>query len=240
MIKNISFIIPFFNEKKRILSCLNQIKKFLRNKIISEFIFVDDGSNDGTNLIIKKFIKKYKKQKNIKIIKYRYNKGKGYALKRGVLKAKYKWILTTDIDMSVPLNQILIWNKNKYIKKNFHIYFGSREHKKSIIKAKLYRKLLGLLFKIIIRIFLKIRIKDTQCGYKLYEKSVGVKIFKKLKMFKFEHDLEIILNAQKFNYSIIELPITWTHKKNSKLNIFIDPFKMLLGIIFLRFSWKNL
>ena len=87
---------------------------------------------------------------------------------------------------------------------------------------------------------MKIRIKDTQCGYKLYEKSVGVKIFKKLKMFKFEHDLKIILNAQKFNYSIIELPITWTHKKNSKLNIFIDPFKMLLGIIFLRFSWKNL
>ena len=235
MIKSISFIIPFFNEKKRILQCLNEVKKFKSQTIRTEFIFVNDGSNDGTDLIIKKF-----KNKNIKIISYKKNMGKGFALKIGVLNAKYDWIITTDIDMSVPLKQIFIWIKKKFINKNCFIYFGSREHKDSIIKTAFHRKFLGIIFRIFIKFFLKIFIKDTQCGFKLYKKFIAKKIFKKLTMNKFEHDLEIVLNANKINKSIIELPIRWSHKKNSKLNIFIDPFKMFFGIILLRYRWYNL
>lgn len=235
MIKSISFVMPFFNEKKRILNCLNEIKKFRSRTIKSEFIFVDDGSNDGTDLIIKKL-----KKKNIKIISYKKNMGKGFALKIGVLNAKYDWILTTDIDMSVSLKQLFIWIKKKFIKKNYYIYFGSREHKDSIIKTTFHRKFLGTIFRIFIKIYLKIFIKDTQCGFKLYKKFIAKKIFIKLTTNKFEHDLEIVLNANKINQSIVELPVKWFHKKNSKLNIFIDPFKMLLGIILLRYRWHNL
>jgi dolichyl-phosphate beta-glucosyltransferase len=237
MIKSISIVFPFYNEKKRILSCLNQIKKFKPIKIITEFIFVDDGSNDGTDLIIKNFLKKEKRQ--WKLIKIKKNMGKGYALKMGVLNAKNQWILTSDTDMSVPLEQILKWNKNKYFKKNCSIYFGSREHNNSIVETKIYRKVLGKIFRTIIKILLKITVNDTQCGYKLYKRAIGKKIFKDLTLNKFEHDLEIILNAQKINQSIIELPVEWTHKKNSKLNILIDPIKMLYGIILLSFKLKN-
>jgi glycosyltransferase involved in cell wall biosynthesis len=236
MIKSISIVIPFYNEKKRILSCLNQVKKFKNNKIISEFIFVDDGSNDGTDLTIKNFLKKnYKKGK---LIKNKKNMGKGYALKMGVLKSKNQWILTTDMDMSVPLKQILIWIKNKYLNKECSIYFGSREHKDSKVEAKIYRKILGNIFRIIIKVLLKIKIKDTQCGYKLYKNIIGKKIFRKLTMNKFEHDLEIVLNAKNLNQSIVELPIKWSHKSSSKLNVFIDPIKMLYGIILLSFRSK--
>jgi dolichyl-phosphate beta-glucosyltransferase len=80
---------------------------------------------------------------------------------------------------------------------------------------------------------------DTQCGYKLYKKEIAKKIFKKLTTNKFEHDLEIILNAKKFNYYIKELPVKWTHKSNSKLNVFTDSIKMLYGIILLKYKWKN-
>jgi dolichyl-phosphate beta-glucosyltransferase len=141
--------------------------------------------------------------------------------------------------MSVPLEQILKWNKNKYFKKNCSIYFGSREHNNSIVETKIYRKVLGKIFRTIIKILLKITVNDTQCGYKLYKSAIGKKIFKDLTLNKFEHDLEIILNAQKINQSIIELPVEWTHKKNSKLNILIDPIKMLYGIILLSFKLKN-
>jgi dolichyl-phosphate beta-glucosyltransferase len=237
MIKSISIVLPFYNEKKRILSCLNQIKKFKSNKIITEFIFVDDGSKDGTDLIIKKFFKK--KKKKWKIIKSKKNMGKGYALKLGVLSAKNQWILTSDTDMSVPLEQILKWNKNKFLKKNCSIYFGSREHNNSTVESRIYRKVLGKIFRIIIKILLKITIRDTQCGYKLYKSGIGKKIFKNLTINKFEHDLEIILIAQKINQSINELPVEWTHKPNSKLNIFIDPIKMLYGIILLSFKLKK-
>lgn len=237
MIKSISIVIPFYNEKKRILSCLNQIKKFKNKKIITEFILVDDGSIDGTDLIIKKFLKKnYKKGR---LIKNKKNMGKGYALKMGVLKSKNQWILTTDMDMSVPLKQILIWIKNKYLKKECSIYFGSREHNHSTVEAKLYRKILGIIFRILIKVLLKIKIKDTQCGYKLYKNTIGKKIFRKLTMNKFDHDLEIVLNAKNFNHSIIELPVKWSHKSSSKLNIFTDPLKMLYGIILLSLRKKD-
>ena len=228
---------PFYNEKKRILPCLNQIKKFKPVKIITEFIFVDDGSNDGTDLVIKKFFKKKKQQ--WKLIKNKKNMGKGYALKMGVLNAKNQWILTSDTDMSVPLEQILKWNKNKYFKKNCSIYFGSRQHANSTVETKIYRKILGTIFRTIIKILLKITVNDTQCGYKLYKREIGKKIFKNITINKFEHDLEIILNAQKINQSITELPVEWIHKPNSKLNILIDPIKMLYGIILLSFKSKK-
>ena len=236
MIKSISFIFPFFNEKKRIYYCLQEIKEFQKYKIRSEFIFVDDGSNDGTSLLLKKF---KKKNKNIRIISYKKNMGKGFAIKTGVLNAKYAWILTVDIDMSVSLKQIFMWINKKYIKKNCYIYFGSRAHKDSIVDAAFHRKFIGIFFKIIIRFFLNIIINDTQCGFKLYKKHIAKKIFSKLKMNRFEHDLEIILNAREINKSITELPVRWLHKKNSKLNIIFDSIRMFLGIIQLKYKWKN-
>ena len=72
--------------------------------------------------------------------------------------------------------------------------------------------------------------KDTQCGYKLYKTSVAKKIFKKLKSNGFEHDLELVMLLKKYNITIKELPVYWTHKNDSKLNIFYDPLKMLIGI----------
>ena len=142
--------------------------------------------------------------------------------------------------MSVTLHEIIKWLKKKYINDKYNIYFGSRNHKDSIVNAKIYRKILGNFFRFIVKSFLKIKINDTQCGYKLYKNKIAKKIFKKLKTNKFEHDLEIILNAKKFNYFIKELPVKWTHKPNSKLNIFTDSSKMLYGIILLRYRWNNL
>ena len=78
--------------------------------------------------------------------------------------------------------------------------------------------------------------KDTQCGFKLYKKDVAKIIFNQLKVSGFEHDLEIVMIAKKENFKITELPITWTHKEFSKLNIFIDPIKMFFGVIILKFQ----
>ena len=240
MISSLSVIIPIFNEEKRIIESLKMIKKFLtkiKKKIKIQIIFVDDGSVDNSILLLEKFL--IKNNINNKIIKLKKNLGKGAALKAGVLKSDYKWILTCDLDMSVTLYEVLKWLKNKYINNNYKIYFGSRKHSDSIVNAKIYRKILGNFFRFIVKFFLKINMNDTQCGYKLYKREIAKKIFKKLTTNKFEHDLEIILNAKKFNYYIKELPVKWTHKSNSKLNVFTDSIKMLCGIILLKYNWKN-
>ena len=82
---------------------------------------------------------------------------------------------------------------------------------------------------------LNIKMKDTQCGYKLYKKSIAKLIFAKLKNYGFNHDLEIVLFLESKKIKIIELPVKWVHKNNSRLNIFWDPIKMLFGILLIRF-----
>ena len=118
--------------------------------------------------------------KKIKIVSYQQNKGKGYALKKGVKIARFDWILTLDADISVSITQLDNWIKHNQIKKEVSIYFGSRNLKGSNIKFKMYRKLVGLIFIKIIKIFFNIDLLDTQCGFKFYKKDIAKKLFSNL------------------------------------------------------------
>tara|TARA_B100000029_G_scaffold474353_1_gene516571 strand:+ start:4308 stop:5063 length:756 start_codon:yes stop_codon:yes gene_type:complete len=239
MIKSLSIIFPVFNEELRLNSSFNHIKNFLKKvkKLKTEIIFVDDGSGDNSYNLINKFIKNYK-SKNIiklKVIRSRKNLGKGGALKLGVKLARHQWILTSDIDMSVSLFQFSKWLKRKFIKNKYSVYFGSRSHKKSNVQRDFLRKTLGDIGSLLIAIILGIKIKDTQCGYKLYKKKEAKLAFSKLKNNGWDHDVELILILKSKNVLIKELPVKWVHKNNSKVNVLLDPIKMLLGILIMKF-----
>ena len=241
MIKSLSIIFPVFNEELRLKSSFNHIASFLKKKkkFKTEIIFIDDGSKDNSYNLIEKFIKKIKRNNkiNIKVVRSKNNLGKGHALKLGVKKAKYDWILTTDVDISVSLFQFLDWTKKKLITKKYLVYFGSRSHKKSIVKKKFIRDVLGNIMRFFVSTILDIKIKDTQCGYKLYKKRIAKVIFSKMKNYGFDHDLELILILKSKNIIIKELPVKWVHKDNSRLNIFWDPVKMLLEIFTIKLRY---
>ena len=235
MIKSISIILPVYNEQLRLKSAFTNILNFLKKgNFKTEIIFVDDGSTDNSFIMINNFIKKYQKKiskKNkIKIIKSKNNLGKGSALKLGVKNAKFDWILTADIDMSVSLFQINIWLQKKLINKEHFVYIASRTHEKSIVKRNLFRNILGVIMRFFTFGILNIKIKDTQCGFKLYKKKIAKLIFLKLKDFGFSHDIELILLLKNKKIKIKELPVKWVHKKDSKLNLFWDPIKLFFGI----------
>ena len=237
MISNISIIFPVFNESIRLTTAFGDIKKFNKKNLFKkiEYVFVDDGSTDNSIKKIEKFIIKNKKKNiNYKMIILKKNKGKGEALKRGILASKSDWILTRDTDISVSLQQGMTWIKKGFINKKNEIYFGSRNLRNSQTKYKIYRKLLGLVFNKFINYYFSIELSDTQCGFKLYKSKVGKKLFKNLQDKGFAHDIEIVLRAEKFNFQITELPVKWEHKDNSKLNIFSDSFKMLLNLIYIK------
>ena len=184
MIKSLSIIFPVFNEELRLKSSFRHIKSFLKKKkkFNIEIIFVDDGSEDNSYYLIDKFIKGFKKNNRIKlkVIKSKTNLGKGSALKLGVKVARNNWILTTDIDMSVSLFQICKWIAKRLVNKKHSVYFASRSHKKSNVKRDFFRKILGDIGSFLISIILNIKIKDTQCGYKLYKKTYAKFAFSKL------------------------------------------------------------
>ena len=234
-LNSLSVIIPFYNEQKRLHLAFKNIILFLKknSNLTTEILFIDDGSIDKGNLIIKNFFNSFKRNKktSLKLIKIKKNNGKGYALKKGCMAAKNNWILTSDLDFSVPLTHINKWFKQKLITKNISIYFGSRALKKSKVKSSQYRLFIGSVFRWLIILFLNIRIKDTQCGFKLYKNKTAKKIFKDLRMYGFDHDLEIVLIAKKKYFEIKELPVKWHHVNHSKLSIFKDSLKMFFGIL---------
>ena len=189
MIKSISIVLPLFNEEQRLKSTFREIIKFSKkNKIkFKEFIFIDDGSFDNSAEMIKEFIKD-KKKLNLKLIQLNKNSGKGAAIKIGVINSKKSWILTSDIDFSVSLAELEKWLKKNFIKSSKLVYFGSRSHKDSKVKSKFYRKIAGSFLRYLISSILGIKIRDTQCGFKLYKASIAKKIFSKVRFYGYEHD----------------------------------------------------
>ena len=145
MIKKLSIIFPLFNEEKRLKKTFLEIvnfKKKAKNRKI-EIIFVDDGSDDKSKLLIHNFINKIKSKKFIlKYYKLKKNMGKGFALKFGVQRSSMPWILTTDIDLSVPLSQVIKWEKLKFARTK-NVIFGSRNLENSKVDKKLTRYILG-------------------------------------------------------------------------------------------------
>jgi|TARA_B100001964_G_C14243502_1_gene606235 dolichyl-phosphate beta-glucosyltransferase len=230
--KKISIVFPLYNEENRLNKLFYSLINFekLKTTKFFEFIFVDDGSRDKTKKKILQFLNKIKRgKKRYKFIQSKKNFGKGHALKLGVKYAKHNWILTMDADLSVDLFQIIKWFKN-YRFKNNHAYFGSRNHPQSTIKYKYYRKLIGNILQILIFLFIDTKIKDTQCGFKFYNKKYIKKIFRSLKENRFAHDIELVLLLKKQGIKITELPIKWKHVDGSKLN----PFSVTISF-FLKF-----
>jgi len=228
---SLSIVVPVFNEESRLKKTLPILEKFLdslkKNEV--ELIFVSDGSKDNTNNIIKNFINsnKYK----ISLIKYKNNVGKGYAVKRGVLKAKNQWVLICDTDLSVHPNQFNKWFYKNMLNSKKCAYYGSREHKNSIVKASLIRIMLGFCFKRLIKFLFKINLSDTQCGFKVFHQSYAKKNFKQIKSYRFSFDVELTILLKKNKIKIIELPLTWIHKSGSKLNIFRDIPCMIFDLL---------
>ena len=233
---SLSIIIPLYNEEKRLKKTLPELSKFLKKSLKDniEIIFVSDGSNDHTNKIIKDYINKKPIKFKIKFLKYKKNVGKGYAVKRGILIAKNKWILICDTDFSVHPSQFKNWYKNKLIKSNIEAYYGSREHQNSTIKASLLRVILGFFFKKFINVLFKIELSDTQCGFKVFNKKYSKKIFKMIKSYRFAFDVELTILLNKKNIKIVELPLKWTHKSGSKLSIIKDIPIMIYDLLLIK------
>ncbi len=224
MIKELSIVIPCYNEEKRIVNTLKKIVNFANKKIEEyEIIIVDDGSTDLIHMILDSHL-----NDKIKLITLQQNMGKGYAVRIGVFNAKYKWILFTDADNSTPIKMIsrLYGYTNKY-----KLIIGSRNLKDSrrVIKQPFYRSFSGNLFPTLVKIILGIKIKDTKCGFKLMERDTIREIFYLQKIYRFAFDVELIKNCLDNKIPIKEVAINWYNDTSSKVKIkdMFDMFKTL-------------
>ena len=208
---DLSVVIPAYNEEKDIGATLRSVHEYLRSHFSSfEIIVVDDASTDHTADVVRSV-------KGVGLIRYAPNRGKGYAVKTGMLAAKGDMVLFMDADNSTNITELdhLIPEM-----RNYDIVIGSRATKGSTITVHQpsYKRWLGRFGNLVIRSALGLAIHDTQCGFKLFRKESLV-LFRKQKLERWGFDFEILFLATRHGYRILESPVTWTNDFDTKVTL---------------------
>lgn len=229
--EEITIILPTKNHEIFILENLDYINSYLKKNFTKyQIIVISNGSTkDNVNLL-----KNYKKI-NFEHLVYEQS-GKGFAVREGLKKSSYKYALICDSDFSVDIKYIEKFFKNGNPLSGFVI--GSRKLDSSIVKkTPLIRLLSGSIFTFLTRNYMRINISDTQCGFKLIDKSK----FKNCKQFfsnDFFYDVELFLLAKKLFINIQEVPVKYIHNEKSSIKIFSDSFKMFLNLVSIKKKYR--
>lgn len=238
MNKDLSIVIPCYNEQNRIGSTLEKIIAYFSNTSTPfeffELIIVDDGSKDNTIGIVRETIRKLKGNFinfELKILVNEKNSGKGYSVRKGVLASHANLVLFSDADLSTPIEEIE--KLYPYINEGYDIVIGSRGLKQSqILKRQIkIREFAGKTFNFFVRKLTGLEFMDTQCGFKLFNKKSVELIFPLLKINDFSFDVEILFLAKKKKLNIKEIPVKWINSEESKVNVIKDSLKMFKNII---------
>lgn len=226
----LSIIIPAYNEEERIANTLDRIHNFLKMKNYDyEVILVDDGSVDRTVSVAEE--SSLAKEQILKVVKNNANKGKGFSVRGGILNSAGEYILFSDADLSVPIEEVdKLFDS---MKDGYDIAIGSRSLKGSDVRIHQpwYREIMGKTFNLFVKSFLFRTFNDTQCGFKLFKSSVAKDIMPELKIDGFSFDVEMLYTAVKKGYKIKEMPIIWLNSPKSKVNPLLDSIKMFFDLI---------
>ncbi len=231
----LSVIIPAFNEEKKIANDVEVLYAHLKSKNYdAEVIVVDDGSGDKTFEVVKSLEPKYK---NLKAVRYEKNRGKGHAVRTGVLQSRGEYVLFVDAGSGTPY--MYVDTGLQLLQNGVDVAIGSRALNKSNIvkKQPKYRIIGSKIFMFLVHFFLQFPpIKDTQCGFKMFKKEAAQQIFRKNKIDGYAFDIETLLNAQRLGYKIKDFPITWRNDSDSRLNPFVEAFRVTQELIKIKMS----
>jgi dolichyl-phosphate beta-glucosyltransferase len=236
-IPDISIIVPAYNEQKRLPGTLiKAIQWSARSSKSWEIIVVDDGSIDDTLAAARTF---EKTERNIRVLSLPH-RGKGAAVRAGMLAAEGSYVLFMDADGATPMTEIpkLI----NALENGYDVAIGSRvgDFEDVVVNASLIRTGVRQAFASLVG-FLAFRgIRDTQCGFKMFRREVVKSVFLRQTIDGFAFDVEILLIANKLGFRVAEVPVNWNAQPGSKVNIFTDSSRMLVDIIRIRWTHRNI
>ncbi|MGB9797167.1 MAG: dolichyl-phosphate beta-glucosyltransferase, partial [bacterium] len=168
--------------------------------------------------------------KELKLVKLPQNRGKGYAVKTGIMKAKGRYILFSDADLSTPIEELP--NLFFWVEKGYDIAIASRAcpGAKLEVHQPMHREFMGRVFNLLVRLILLPGVYDTQCGFKLFRREVAREIFQRQRFEGFSFDFEILYIAKKLGYKIKEVPVRWRHSPGSKVKVLRNGISSLVDV----------
>lgn len=231
---HLSIIIPAYNEEERIGDTLKLVFEFLAEQdYTSEVVLVDDGSSDKTVEAAKASARAHE---NFRVLENGTNRGKGYSVRHGMLEGKGKFLLFSDADLSTPIEETTRFLEK--MREGYHVVIGSRAMPESNIVTyqPWYRQLMGKIFNKIVRVMAVRGISDTQCGFKMFTREAGRRIFALQQVERFAFDVEALFLARKLGYKICELPVTWKDSPQTRVSTFMDSWSMFSALFTIRLN----
>jgi dolichyl-phosphate beta-glucosyltransferase len=236
----LSIVIPAYKESAKIERDVDAATKFLRESgIFGEVIIVDDGSCDGT---AEKAATMGDAHPNLTVLSYQPNRGKGHAVRYGVLRARGEIIMFADSGLCVPF-EIAKIGMAMIDMGMCDIAHGSRRMRGSVVVAQPFHRRVGSrVFKLFIHAFmgLPLYIYDTQCGFKLYRREVEHALFEQAFTDGFMFDTEIIMRALRAGYRILEFPVLWSNDADSRFNPIRHTARLARDLIAMRYRLSHL
>jgi dolichyl-phosphate beta-glucosyltransferase len=230
----ISLVIPAYNEAARLPQSLRKLTEFSQRFTVPvEVLVVIEKSTDGTVELAREAVAK---QTNFRIISNDVQRGKGYAVRTGMLRAAGEFLFYMDADLSIPLDEVLFFMDYFTTHPSVDIIIGNREHAQSRVLSQQspLRQKMGRVFNNIIQSLALLEIHDTQCGFKAFRKKAAHELFSRQQLDGFAFDVELLLLAERLGFEIVDLPVRLTNSPGSKVHIIRDSLHMLSDVIRVR------
>jgi len=226
----LSIIIPAYNEGHRLPGSLDKIDHFLHmQEYAYEVIVVENGSTDDTVEVVEEYQDRLPYLQLIQSVR----RGKGQAVKLGMIAATGQYRFLADADLSMPIEEITNFLPPKLT--NFDIAIASRELKESRrIDEPGYRHLVGRVFNALVRWLALPGLHDTQCGFKCFSAQVVQAVFPLQTLEGMSFDAEVLYIARHLGYSIVEVPIHWYFNADSRVRLVDDSLRMASDLFTIR------
>jgi glycosyltransferase involved in cell wall biosynthesis len=231
-----SIIIPAYNERRRIGATLEKVVEYIREQgWNAEVLVVNDGSKDDTAQIISGYAARYPE---VRLVENPGNRGKGYAVRNGMMSAQGEILLFTDADLSSPITEAP--KLFTAIEKGADVAIGSRWLDPSLQfeRQPFKRRVLSRTFNLFLRILLGLNFRDTQCGFKAFTRQAAHKIFPQQQINRWGFDPEILYVARRSRLKVAEVPVAWGHDDRSTISPIRDGMRM--GTEALRVRWYSM
>ena len=240
----LSLVIPAYDEAARLPATLSRVARFLDEptRAPAEVVLVDDGSNDATLEIFRRFAA----GRDDAQVVANAHRGKAFAVRAGMLAARGAVVFFSDADLSTPLEESR--RLLRAIDAGAGVAIGSREGTGSRrVDEPLHRHLMGRCFNFVVQFLLVPGIRDTQCGFKMFRADAARAIFTRLRRYGADapivqgamvtaFDVEVLFLARKLGFSIAEVPVFWKHALGSKVRPFVDSLRMARDVVLVRWN----
>ena len=240
MKSTLSIVIPAFNEEKRLGDSLRHILGFIKKEnLTAELIVVDDGSTDKTAGVGREACKEFSGVET-KVIRYETNRGKGFAVKTGLLAATGAIALFSDADLSTPIEELSKLCE-PIERDEFDVTFGSRALDRNLIgiHQPWRREQSGKVFNLLVRLQTNLPFWDTQCGFKAFNMQKFRPLLNVMRIERFGFDVEFLFVANYHKLRLKEFPVRWNHCDGTTISVFRDSRRMFNEVLQIRRNAKQ-